>query len=229
MYVGIANPRWRGKPSRLSQSMHTPRFYVSGKRPMVQMFQVSIFHKTKCDKTLYTVGYSQQHIQELFPTLTWPLYCKLKKAHFFKVRLINPFFTIKTENTKSFLRGLLYNPFIYNGRTGGVPVLYHNSLVTVACKSTVYCYHEERTPLVIQEILATLHLNHHSDATRVSWRLKPDAIRLFVQLIVQANNNVNMRLYISEDFWGEPPEAGGFPSHRVSDAENVSMSWRCSD
>ena len=31
MYVGIANPRWRGKHSR---HMRNPQFYVSGKRPI---------------------------------------------------------------------------------------------------------------------------------------------------------------------------------------------------
>ena len=34
MYVGIANPSWRGKRSRHSWRMRNPQFYVSGKRPM---------------------------------------------------------------------------------------------------------------------------------------------------------------------------------------------------
>ena len=33
-YIGIANPRWRGKRSRYSRRMRNPQFYVSGKRPM---------------------------------------------------------------------------------------------------------------------------------------------------------------------------------------------------
>ena len=35
MYVGIANPRWRGKRSRHSRRMRNPQFYVSGKKPMM--------------------------------------------------------------------------------------------------------------------------------------------------------------------------------------------------
>ena len=35
MYIGITNPRWRGKRSRHSPRMRNPQFYVSGKRPLV--------------------------------------------------------------------------------------------------------------------------------------------------------------------------------------------------
>ena len=35
MYVGIANPRWRGKCSWYSRRMRNPRLYVSGKMPIV--------------------------------------------------------------------------------------------------------------------------------------------------------------------------------------------------
>ena len=35
MHVGIANPRWQGKPSRHSRRIHNPQFCVSGQRPMV--------------------------------------------------------------------------------------------------------------------------------------------------------------------------------------------------
>ena len=35
MKVGIANPRWRGKPSWHSWRIHNPQVYVSGKRPML--------------------------------------------------------------------------------------------------------------------------------------------------------------------------------------------------
>ena len=34
MHVGIANPWWRGKPSRHSRRMRSLQFYVSGKRPV---------------------------------------------------------------------------------------------------------------------------------------------------------------------------------------------------
>ena len=37
-YVGITNPRWRGKRSRC---MSNPRFYLSGKRPMLSIFQMT--------------------------------------------------------------------------------------------------------------------------------------------------------------------------------------------
>ena len=145
-----------------SRRMRNTQLYVSGKRPMHRFVWVIMKLLGKGDGCVIIIR-SPQYVWN-DPEIYWQnrstsshngtkqihafdmtlcVYCKLKKAHFFKVRLINPFFTIKTENTKSFLRGLLYNPFIYNGRTGGVPVLYHNSLVTVACKSTVYCYHEE--------------------------------------------------------------------------------------
>ena len=36
-HVGIANPWWRGKRSQHSRRMRNPQFYVSGKRPIVQM------------------------------------------------------------------------------------------------------------------------------------------------------------------------------------------------
>ena len=35
MHLGIANPQWRGKPSRHSRRMRNPQFPVSGKRPML--------------------------------------------------------------------------------------------------------------------------------------------------------------------------------------------------
>ena len=41
---GFLWSRWRGKRSRHSRSMHSPQFYVSGKRPMYQ----SIFWKKMC-------------------------------------------------------------------------------------------------------------------------------------------------------------------------------------
>ena len=34
MHLGIPNLRWRGKRSWHSRRMHSPQFYVSGKRPM---------------------------------------------------------------------------------------------------------------------------------------------------------------------------------------------------
>ena len=36
-HVGIANPWWQGKRSQHSRRMRNPQFYVSGKRPIVQM------------------------------------------------------------------------------------------------------------------------------------------------------------------------------------------------
>ena len=40
MYVGIADPRWRGKLSRHSRRMRNRQFYVSGKRPIPQTWFV---------------------------------------------------------------------------------------------------------------------------------------------------------------------------------------------
>ena len=48
MHVGIANPRWRGKRPRHSRRMRNPQCYVSGKRPMDQVFpewSVTIYGK----------------------------------------------------------------------------------------------------------------------------------------------------------------------------------------
>ena len=42
MHVGIANPRWQGKHSRC---IHNPQFYVSGKRPVVQVFSTMPMQK----------------------------------------------------------------------------------------------------------------------------------------------------------------------------------------
>ena len=45
MYVGIANPQWRGKRSRHSQRMRRPQLYVSGKRP-IERHLTPYFHQT---------------------------------------------------------------------------------------------------------------------------------------------------------------------------------------
>ena len=37
MHVGIANLRWRGKRSRHSRRIRNPRFYVSGKSPIINL------------------------------------------------------------------------------------------------------------------------------------------------------------------------------------------------
>ena len=44
MHVRIANPWWRGKPSRHSQRMRNTQFYVYGKRP-IQWEQININRK----------------------------------------------------------------------------------------------------------------------------------------------------------------------------------------
>ena len=46
MHVGIANPRWRGKRSRHSRRMRTPKFYESYKRPIWKITA------RRCDVTL---------------------------------------------------------------------------------------------------------------------------------------------------------------------------------
>ena len=55
----------------------------------------------------------------------------------------------------------------------------------------------------------------------VRWRLKSPASQLFAQPFVQAQIKQNIKA--TRDW---PPVTGGFPSQRLSNAENVSIWWR---
>ena len=49
MPVGIANPRWQGKPSRHSRRMSNPPFYVSDKRSMAEQLSVNERGRYMCN------------------------------------------------------------------------------------------------------------------------------------------------------------------------------------
>ena len=53
----------------------------------------------------------------------------------------------------------------------------------------------------------------------------PDT-QLFFQLIVYANMKESSKLRITDLRKGNQPVTARFPSHRASNAENISMAWR---
>ena len=65
---------------------------------------------------------------------------------------------------------------------------------------------------------------HYSDVTWTSRRLKSPATPLIIQLSVQAHIKGKIKTLHHWPLRGNPPVAGGFPSQRVSNAENVSIS-----
>ena len=69
-----------------------------------------------------------------------------------------------------------------------------------------------------------------SDITWASRRLKSPVTWLLAQDHVQANTKATPKPRITSPFCeGNPPLTGLFPSQRVNNAENVSMSWRHPD
>ena len=58
------------------------------------------------------------------------------------------------------------------------------------------------------------------------WRLKSPASWLFAQLFDQVQIKENIRLRVTGLCEGNTPMIGGFPSLRVSNTKNVSISWR---
>ena len=61
------------------------------------------------------------------------------------------------------------------------------------------------------------------------WRLKSPASRLFTQPFVLAQIKENIQTPRHWPLWEEPPVTGGFPSQRISNAQNISISWRHHD
>ena len=63
MHSGIANPRWRGKRSRLSRLMLNPQFYVSGKRHMgIALESVLLLNIAMCWWTLPKICHSYEQL-----------------------------------------------------------------------------------------------------------------------------------------------------------------------
>ena len=61
----------------------------------------------------------------------------------------------------------------------------------------------------------------------MSWCPKSPANPLFFTSLLWLTRNKISKFYITDPFWGE--STSGFPSQRVSNVENISMSWHHHD
>ena len=101
------------------------------------------------------------------------------------------------------------------------------------CKSFTKCQYCGKCVHIIkawslftQRSLQSYGLYHYGDVIWASWRLKPQAIRQFIQQFAQDFIKENFKAVLLALCEGNPPVTGGFPSQRTCDAEEVSISWR---
>ena len=100
------------------------------------------------------------------------------------------------------------------------------------CLVTWFCYHLMAKPRnktaapSWRDPCSVIQANalHCSDVSYELGRLKSPTALLFVQQLVQINNNEMFKALHHWPLWWEPSVTGGFPSQMVRDAESVNIS-----
>ena len=76
-------------------------------------------------------------------------------------------------------------------------------------------------------VLSHIDISLYIDVTWISWYVKSPVIPVFVQPFIQVYIKENIKVL---HYWalceGNPPVTGGFSTQRVSNTENVYMSWQ---